>query len=308
VSQPRQPRAAPPATPRPPARFVIITGLSGSGKSSALAALEDVGYYAVDNLPAELLPAFVDLPLKYARRPFKAALVMDMRDPGFLDRFPPTIERLGQGGFPVEILFLEADEQTLVRRYSQTRRHHPLAGPDEPLVEVIGREKKALAGLRSMAHQVLDTSRFTIHQLRQEITRLYSHSSELTRLQINLISFGYKYGLPLEADVVMDVRFLDNPYFIQELRELDGRDQAVVDYVCGQEATQTFLNKFKDLLDFLLPRYHREGKSQLTVAMGCTGGQHRSVVVTQWLAGQLKQADHRVTVRHRDIKQDRERS
>lgn len=308
MSQPPQPRPEPPDQTTPPARFVIVTGLSGSGKSSALGALEDVGFYAVDNLPAELLPAFVDLPLKFARRPFRAALVMDMRDPAFLDRFPPTIKRLSQGGFPVEILFLEADEQTLVRRYSQTRRHHPLAEGDEPLVEVIGREKRALAGLRSMAHQIVDTSRFTIHQLRQEIIRLYSESSQPSQLQVNLMSFGYKYGIPLEADLVIDVRFLDNPYFIQELRELDGRDQAVVDYVCGQEAAQTFFNKFKDLLDFLLPRYHQEGKSQLTLAMGCTGGQHRSVVATQWLAEQLKQVDHRVTVRHRDIKQDRELS
>lgn len=285
---------------------MIITGLSGSGKSTALGAMEDVGFYAVDNLPAELLPAFVDLPLRFAGGPFKAAIVMDMRDPSFLDTFPKTIDNLSGRGYPVEILFLEAGEEALVRRYSQTRRQHPLAQGDEPILKVIAREKQALAGLRSQAHQILDTSRFNIHQLRQEVSRLYSESSAPARFQVNLISFGFKYGLPLEADLVMDVRFLDNPYFVEELRELDGQDPRVVDYVCRHKDTDIFLSKFKDLLDLLLPRYHREGKSQLTVAMGCTGGRHRSVVVSEWLAEQLRDSEYRVTLRHRDIKRDGE--
>lgn len=283
------------------ARFVVITGLSGSGKSTVLKALEDLGFYAVDNLPAELLPAFVNLPLEYVGEPFKAALVMDVRTPRFVEVFPPILHDLLDKGYSLELIFLEAEEDALIRRFSQTRRHHPLADKGESLSAGLKKERELLEPIRAQATQILDTSRFTIHELRKEISRIYSQLAPPARLQVNLLSFGYKYGIPREADVAMDVRFLANPYFIDNLRSLDGRDQRVVDYVFKQAATTDFLNRFKGLLEFLIPLYHKEGKSQLTIAIGCTGGRHRSVAISQWLAGELKSPDCRVTLRHRDV-------
>jgi UPF0042 nucleotide-binding protein len=283
------------------ARFVVITGLSGSGKSTVLKALEDLGFYAVDNLPAELLPAFVNLPLEYVGEPFKAALVMDVRTPRFVEVFPPILNDLLDRGYSLELIFLEADEDALIRRFSQTRRQHPLADQGESLSAGLKKERELLEPLRAQATQVLDTSRFTVHELKKEIFRIYSQLAPPARLHVNLMSFGYKYGIPREADVVMDVRFLSNPYFIDNLRPLDGRDQRVVDYVFKQAATTDFLNRFKGLLEFLIPLYHKEGKSQLTIAIGCTGGRHRSVAISQWLAGELKSPDCRVTLRHRDV-------
>jgi len=283
------------------ARFVVITGLSGSGKSTMLKALEDMGFYAVDNLPAELLPAFVNLPLEYVGEPFKAALVMDVRTPRFVEVFPPILDDLLSKGYSLELIFLETEEDVLIRRFSQTRRQHPLADKGESLAAGLKKEREMLEPLRAHATQILDTSRFTIHELRKEIFRIYSQLAPPARLHVNLMSFGYKYGIPRESDLVMDVRFLANPYFIDTLRPLDGRDQRVVDYVFKQATTTNFLNRFKGLLDFLIPLYHKEGKSQLTIAIGCTGGRHRSVAISEWLAGKLKSPDCRVTLRHRDV-------
>ena len=229
------------------ARFVVITGLSGSGKSTALKALEDLGFYAVDNLPVQLLAAFVNLPIEYVGEPFKAALVMDVRASGFVDNFPEVFSELSKSGYSVELLFLEAGDDALIRRFSQTRRQHPLAAQGE-LLRGIKRERTLLAPIREQANQILDTSRFSVHELRQEVTKLYSRLAPPAPLQVNLISFGYKYGLPNEADIVMDVRFLANPFFVEELRPLDGRDPRVVDFIFKQESTNTFTNKFKDLL------------------------------------------------------------
>jgi UPF0042 nucleotide-binding protein len=283
------------------ARFVVITGLSGSGKSTALKALEDMGFYAVDNLPAELLPAFVNLPLEYVGEPFKAALVMDVRTPRFVEVFPPILNDLMDKGYGLELLFLEAEEDVLIRRYSQTRRQPPLAAKGDSVASGLQKERELLEPVKAQATQVLDTSRFTIHQLKQEIFRLYSLLAPPARLHVNLMSFGYKYGIPREADVAMDVRFLANPYFVDSLRPLDGRDQRVVDYVFKQATTNDFLNRFKGLLDFLIPLYHKEGKSQITIAIGCTGGKHRSVAISEWLAKELTSPECRVTLRHRDV-------
>lgn len=283
------------------ARFVVITGLSGSGKSTALRALEDLGFYAVDNLPVELLSAFVNLPLERMGEPFRAALVMDVRAPNFVDNAPPVFSELANKGVALEILFLDSRDEILVRRFSQTRRHHPLACPGDALIDGIRRERQLLEPFRQRAIQVIDTSRFSTHELRKEVHRLFADLAPPAPLQVNLLSFGFKYGLPSEADIVMDVRFLANPYFVEGLSQLDGRDQRVVDYVFEGEATEGFLSKFKALLDYLLPRYQQEGKSQLTVAVGCTGGRHRSVAITEWLAKQLDGPNHRLSVRHRDI-------
>lgn len=286
--------------PRAQARFVVITGLSGSGKSTALKALEDLGYYAVDNLPVKLLPAFVKLPVRYVGQGFRAALVMDLRSPHFLDTFPSLFLQMVNQGYWVELLFLEASDEALVRRFSQTRRQPPLSAEGESLADSLARERRLLEPVRALAQQVMDTSRFTIHELRQEITCLFADEAQPAEMQLNLVSFGYKHGLPQEADLVMDVRFLDNPYFVDDLRELDGRDPRVVNYVF-REGAEDFLKRFKGLLDYLLPRYQKEGKSQLTVALGCTGGQHRSVVAAEWLAQHLQAPGLRLTLRHRDI-------
>lgn len=287
--------------PRGNARYVVITGLSGSGKSTVLKALEDMGFYAVDNLPVQLLPAFVDLPIELSTDPFKAALVMDLRAAHFLASFPKTYQDLRARGYSLELAFLEASDEVLIRRFSQTRRQHPLAVGDADLKEGIATERELLAPIREKASLVLDTSRFTVHELKAEVTALYSRLAPPAQMRLNLLSFGYKYGLPAEADLVIDVRFLPNPYFVDDLRPLDGRNQRVVNYVFGREATGVFLSKFKDLLDFLVPCYHQEGKSQLTLAIGCTGGRHRSVAVSEWLAGHLESPDLRITLRHRDI-------
>ena len=283
------------------ARFVVITGLSGSGKSTALKALEDLGFYAVDNLPVGLLPAFVKLPLDEAGVPFKAALVMDLRSAKFLERFPQVYADLQSQGFNLELLFLEAADQVLISRFSTTRRQHPLVGPGEPLREGIRRERALLEPIRGQANQVLDSSRHTVHDLKREVAALYSRLAPPAAMQLNIVSFGFKNGLPTEADLVMDLRFLPNPYFSEQLRPLDGRDPRVVDFIFDSEVTSEFLNRFKYLLDFLVPRYHQEGKSRLTLALGCTGGKHRSVAVSEWLAKQLGQTGHSVTLRHRDV-------
>ncbi len=288
-------------TPRGNARYVVITGLSGSGKSTVLKALEDMGFYAVDNLPVQLLPAFVNLPIELSTDPFKAALVMDLRAPQFLASFPETYQDLRARGCSMELVFLEASDEVLIRRFSQTRRQHPLSSDGTDLKAGIATERELLASIRETATLVLDTSRFTVHELKAEVIALYSRLAPPARMLLNLLSFGYKYGIPAEADMVIDVRFLANPYFVDELRPLDGRDQRVVDYIFGREATEVFLSKFKDLLDFLVPSYHQEGKSQLTLAIGCTGGRHRSVAVGEWLAKNLESPDLRITLRHRDI-------
>ncbi|ADK85329.1 conserved hypothetical protein [Desulfarculus baarsii DSM 2075] len=282
-------------------RFVVITGLSGSGKSSVLKAMEDLGYYAVDNLPPQLLPSFVNLPLKQLDDSFKVALGMDIRGHLFPEIFPGVFSELLQEGFPLEMLFLEASDDVLLRRFSETRRAHPVARANDGLAASIRRERALLEPIRAMANQVLDTSKFTIHQLRRAIAGLYSDSDAAAGMQVNIMSFGYKFGLPGEADLVMDVRFLPNPYFVDELRPLGGKDEPVAEFVLSQEATKAFLGRFLDLLKFLIPHYQNEGKSRLTVAIGCTGGRHRSVALAEWLARQLSSAETTVTVRHRDL-------
>lgn len=282
-------------------RYVVVTGLSGSGKSTVLRALEDLGFYAVDNLPTRLLPEFVRLPLQPVGQGFKAALGMDVREPDFLELFPRLRRDLAAQGLDIEVIYLEASDEALIRRFSQTRRQHPLAAQAGGLEAGIRLERDRTRPIRDMAQHVLDTSRFNIHDLKGEVFRLYENAAPPAPFHVSLLSFGFKYGLPPEADLVMDVRFLANPYFIDDLRPLDGRDQRVVDYVFGQDTTTEFLNRYKDLLSFLLPLYRAEGKSRLTVAVGCTGGKHRSVAVAEWLAAHLDAPEARLTLRHRDV-------
>ena len=282
-------------------RFVVITGLSGSGKSTVLKVLEDMGFYAVDNLPVELLSSFVKLPLEHVVEPFKAAMVMDVRARGFVENFPATLKDLAAQGFCLEVLFLEASNDVLLRRYSETRRQHPLAKDEASMEEVVRRERKMLAEIRRQSTQIIDTSGFSIHQLRDEVHSLFKRMAPPAKLQLNLLTFGYKNGLPAEADLVIDVRFLANPFYVEKLRELDGLNNRVVNFIFQQTIAIDFLARLKDLLELIIPEYQRQGKSQITVAIGCTGGRHRSVAVAHWLAENLGNENRRVTLRHRDI-------
>ena len=281
-------------------RIVIITGLSGSGKSVTKRALEDIGFFCVDNLPVILLPKFLELRLQSSGEISKVALVMDIRERDFLKEYPRVFEQLRKEGYSTEILFLECSDEILIRRFSETRRSHPLA-EGKPIIEGIKLEKESLTNLKSIADKVIDTSDYNVHELRDYICQYFSQSSPLRKMTINLLSFGFKYGLPYDADMIMDVRFLPNPYFIEELRNLTGENNQVSDYVLKRNETKNFIKKFSSLIHYLIPLYEREGKAYLTIALGCTGGKHRSAAVINEIAKSLIKAKYEVNVRHRDI-------
>ncbi len=288
---------------RPPIGFVVITGLSGAGKSYAIKCFEDMGYFCVDNLPTALIPTFAELCAESSRQIDQIALGMDVREGEYLAHLVEALEALRARGHRVEVLFLEAADETLVRRYHETRRRHPLAG-DGNVLDGIRAERQALAHLREVAGHVIDTSSLTVHQLKDRLIEMYGAREERSTLTVSLVSFGFKFGLPYDADLVFDVRFLPNPHFVEELRSLDGRDPAAAKFVLSQEETRELLSRLEDLLRFLLPLYEREGKAYLTVAIGCTGGRHRSVTLVEALRGFLEKQGVQPLVRHRDL--DRE--
>ena len=283
-------------------RIVVVTGVSGAGKSTALKALEDAGFYCVDNLPLPLLPKFVEL-LSHSGEAAQAALVVDAREGDFLNGYHEAFEALRTQGHDVEVLFLDASDDILVRRFSETRRRHPLSGDD--LREGIGREREILRGLREEAHAVVDTGNLNVHQLKGVIQERYRRRADGDALAVTLISFGYKHGLPAEADLVLDVRFLPNPYFVESLSAATGEEPQVAAFVLDNADAREFLDKTLGLISFVLPRAEREGKAYLTVAVGCTGGRHRSVAVVQELAKGMPRR-HPLTVRHRDLGRGRE--
>ncbi|GGH12872.1 RNase adapter RapZ [Silvibacterium dinghuense] len=278
--------------------LVILTGLSGSGKASALKAFEDLGYYAVDNLPLELLPHFAAL-VAQSMEITRAALVVDVREGQRLERFPATLKDLRQQ-LDTTVVYLEASEPVLLRRFSETRRPHPL-GREERVGEAIRAERKLLDPVRNVADILIDTSRFNVHELRAYVQNQFKRESDGKGLLISTLSFGYKNGIPLEADLVFDVRFLPNPHFVPEFRKLTGRHPKVIGYVGQFPQTREFLDKVTDLLLFLLPHYIHEGKSYLTVAFGCTGGQHRSVMIAEEMKKRLVREGYRVKAHHRDM-------
>ena len=280
-------------------RIVVVTGVSGAGKSTALKALEDAGFYCVDNLPLPLLSTFVEL-LAQGGEADQAALVVDAREGEFLRGYHEAFEKLRADGHVCEILFLDASDDILVRRFSETRRKHPLSGDD--LREGIGHEREILRGLREEATGVVDTGHLNVHQLKGVIQERYRRSADV--LAVTLLSFGFKHGLPAEADIVLDVRFLPNPYFVETLSAATGEDAQVAAFVLDNADAREFLEKTSALLQFVLPRAEREGKAYLTVAVGCTGGRHRSVAVVQELAKGLPKR-HPLTVRHRDLARGR---
>lgn len=294
--------------PRAPAaedriRFVIVTGLSGAGKSYAIKCLEDLGYFCVDNLPTTLIPTFAELCAHSDRAIRKIALGIDVREGEYLAHILETLQELRANGHVADVLFLEASEETLVRRYHESRRRHPLAG-EGSVVDGIRAERKALAHLREAADRILDTSGLTVHQLKEQLVESYGAPGKRDALTVSLISFGYKHGIPYDADLVFDVRFLPNPHFVDALRPLDGRDAPVKDFVLAGDESRQLLVRLEDLVRFLLPLYQREGKAYLTIAIGCTGGRHRSVTLVEALRSVLQGLGFEPLVRHRDL--DRE--
>lgn len=280
-------------------RLVVLSGPSGSGKSTAIKALEDLGYYCVDNMPVALLPKFMEL-LARSEEIAKIAAVIDVRERAFLKDFVQVFSELKASGYHMELIYLEASDDALVRRFSETRRRHPLATEESPL-EGLSREREQLKELKSLADRVVDTTEFNVHQLRDLIKDFYSGPVTRERMAVNLISFGYRYGLPTDADLVMDVRFLPNPYFIESLKRHDGLEQSVRDYILSREEAREFLKRFRSFLDYLIPLYWKEGKSYLTIAVGCTGGKHRSVAMVEAIAEGLETEMVTLRKRHRDI-------
>lgn len=280
--------------------ITIVTGRSGSGKSTALAAFEDSGYYCVDNMPVSLLPGFLNLSLNHAGAYTSLAFGMDLRDISFIRQYESTLDTLKGLGFHFRIIFLEADEKTLLRRYSQTRRRHPLARK-KSLHDAIRSEKTILASLRGKANPIIDTSDLNVHDLKSIIRKIATVGAEDGSMNVQVISFGYKYGLPVHVDLVMDVRFLKNPYFEPSLRPLSGETEKIRSFVLNTDQTCLFLQKYFDLLDLLIPQYENEGKSYLTIAVGCTGGRHRSVVIARQLYDHITALGRKTELTHRDI-------
>lgn len=284
----------------PGPRVLVITGLSGSGKTHVSRALEDIGWFCVDNLPTTLIPRFGEL-IRGSRHLHRSVLVVDIREHDFLSRFPAVYRRLRGKGLAASLLFLEADETTLLRRFSETRRPHPLA-VNAPAIEGIRAEREALRPIRKMADLILDTSHYTVHQLRDYVREHYDVPGRGSPLVVSVLSFAYKYGVPSEADLVFDVRFLANPNFVPSLRALTGLQPRVVRFMNRQADTAPLLRRLKAFLDWVIPRYVREGKSYLSIAIGCTGGRHRSVMVAGALGARLRRKDVTVRVYHRDLK------
>jgi UPF0042 nucleotide-binding protein len=282
---------------RPAGELVIITGMSGSGKASVLKAFEDLGYYCVDNLPVGLIPRFAELVGQSAEIE-RTALVVDVREGRQLEELPAIIKSVKRT-ITTKLVFLEASDGVLLRRFSETRRPHPL-GTDTPVKASLTAERRRLRSIRAMADLVIDTSKFNVHELRAHINELFQKKEKGRNILVSCVSFGFRHGVPDDADLVFDVRFLPNPHFIPEFRPLTGRDPKVAKYIRSFPQTPEFIQRISDLLIYLLPHYIHEGKSYLTIAFGCTGGQHRSVMIAGDVANRLKKAGYRIKVAHRD--------
>ncbi len=281
-------------------RVVIITGLSGSGKSTALRALEDIGFFCVDNLPVVLLPRFLEITAQSSPEIKRVAMVMDLRERSFLERYKRVFALLKEKGYKIEILFLDSTDDSLLHRFSETRRMHPLSEKGSVMDGII-LEREKLSSLKQMANRVIDTTSTNVHQLKDIVQRYFLPASGHRKMIVNVVSFGYRYGLPADADLVFDVRFLPNPYFIEELKGLDGKHDAVREFVLNDDKTKMFLQKVIDFMNFLIPLYDKEGKVRLNIALGCTGGKHRSVVIANQLSAYFSEMQYIVSVTHRDI-------
>ena len=277
--------------------LVIISGVSGSGKSTAMNVLEDLGYYCVDNLPMTLLPKFIEICENSQGDINKIALVVDIREGVFFEGAPEVIRELKERGHPIDVIFLDSSDEALVKRYKETRRKHPLSG-DGNILDGIAKEREMLSELKQLSSDSIDTSDYSVHDLKERIRSKFGKSSSRSLL-INILSFGFKHGYPYDADLVFDVRFLQNPYFVEELKDMNGLDEEIIRFVLSNDDTREYMKKLKDFLEFLIPRYEKEGRAYLTIAIGCTGGKHRSVVVAKELSEHFKHLAP-VTI-HRDI-------
>lgn len=281
-------------------RFVIITGLSGAGKSQAVHSFEDLGYFCIDNLPPMLIPKFAEVAAQSDGKINRIALVSDIRGGDFFSNLQEALQMLRGIGFDYEVLFLEADDEVLICRFKETRRRHPLASLGS-ISEGIKEERKLLSEIRGQADKIIDTSDFSPQQLKEEITTLYAQGSEEENILITLVAFGFKYGVPLDSDLVFDVRFLPNPHYVEHLRPLTGCDENVKEYVWKWSITHKFFQKLVDMVEFLVPCYIKEGKPQLVISIGCTGGKHRSVAIVNELEKILKGKNFKVITEYRDI-------
>ena len=281
--------------------FVIISGLSGAGKSKAASIMEDMGFYVVDNMPAALIPKFAELCMAGQGKYDRVALVTDIRGGQTFDGLFEALEALTAIGCDYKILFVEADEETIIKRYKETRRSHPLAKNGRSLDEAVRQERTMLEPVRGRAEYIVDTSALSTAKLRGEVLRLFGDGKVQQSMSISVISFGFKYGIPIEADLVFDVRFLPNPYYIAELRSQTGLDDGVYNFVFGYQQTRDFMNHLETMMSFLLPLYVEEGKTALVIGVGCTGGQHRSVAITRALTEFIKQKGYNAAENHRDM-------
>ena len=285
-------------------RFVVVTGLSGAGKTQAIRCLEDLGYFCVDNMPPSLIPKFAESCYQSEGRIDKIAMVIDIRGGRFFDDLFASLNYLKELEITYEILFLDATDEVLIKRFKESRRKHPLA-PDGRILTGIELERKRLSEVKSKADKIINTTKLSTRQLRDEITTMYSEEGQVEiELMITVVSFGFKYGIPVDSDLVFDVRFLPNPFYIPELKKFSGLDKEVKDYVLKYKETIEFNNKLEDMLDFLIPNYIKEGKRQLIISIGCTGGRHRSVAIAEEIYYNLEGKGHKVNIEHRDVNED----
>lgn len=285
-------------------KLVIVTGMSGAGKGTAVKIMEDMGYYCVDNLPIPLVEQFVDFTLQSEDELEKVAVSIDIRNSNALSELEEVLERIRQKGIRFEILFLEAEDSVLVKRYKETRRSHPLAGGGR-IDKGIGLERKKLAFLKEQADYIIDTSRLLQRELKAELERIFVRDEDYRNLYITVLSFGFKYGIPTDSDLVFDVRFLPNPYYVEGLRQKTGNDIEIQDFVMQYKEAHEFLDKLEDMIKFLIPNYVTEGKTQLVISIGCTGGKHRSVTFANELYDRLKECSgYGIKIEHRDIGKD----
>jgi len=285
-------------------RFVIVTGLSGAGKTQATRSLEDLGYFCVDNLPPTLISKFAEACVQSGGNIEKVALVIDIRGGVFFDDFFDTLNYLKRNEFKYEILFLEASDEVLIKRFKETRRSHPLS-PDGRVLTGISKEREKLKKIKNIADIIIDTSKYEIRHLREKINETYGDNNNIERqISITILSFGFKYGIPVDSDLVFDVRFIPNPFYIPELKPYSGNDEPVKEYVLKQNETITFVDKLIDMLQYLIPNYRKEGKRQLIVSIGCTGGRHRSVAIANEIHKKLNEQEYMTKIEHRDIAED----
>lgn len=287
-------------------KLIVITGLSGAGRTQAMQSLEDQGFFCVDNLPPTFLVKFAELCAQSRGKVSKAAIVCDLRGGEFFSSLSEALSNLEKEGFHIEVLFLDAADETLIRRYKESRRRHPLS-PSGRVLDGIQAERQQLEELRIRADHIIDTSNLSSQQLRTRVAELFCKSQGLGQMAVSVISFGFKYGIPMDSDLIMDVRFLPNPFYVESLRPLTGEHELVREYVFSNQMAQDFMEKYLDLLEYILPKYIREGKTHLVIGIGCTGGQHRSVAIAERVGSFLKEQDYIINIKHRDAAKNQKR-